>query len=216
MAEHSLLELDLSILFLLSVILIWFMIAYQLVLTLAGFFHYRQSLREQRSIDARRFDFPKVSLLIPAHNEEKVIARTLDAMLKLEYPVDRLDILVINDGSSDSTQEIVNRYARNDARVRSSAGQVGSHGVRKSLLASRSAAHSAQSDICGTRSTMPSPGIAGISSDMLTVRKKAMQWGSNDGRGTMETDALLVSVGAGLARMQENVGAIKNLPQLFL
>ncbi|HEY6190822.1 MAG TPA: glycosyltransferase [Bacteroidota bacterium] len=118
MAEHSLLELDLSILFLLSVILIWFMIAYQLVLTLAGFFHYRQSLREQRAIDARRFDFPRVSVLIPAHNEEKVIARTLDAMLRLEYPSDRLDILVINDGSSDATREIVNRYAERDARVR--------------------------------------------------------------------------------------------------
>src|ERR1041385_1539621 len=118
MAEHSLLELDLSILFLLSVILIWFMIAYQLVLTLAGFFHYRQSLREQGAIDARRFDFPRVSVLIPAHNEEKVIARTLDAMLRLEYPSDRLDILVINDGSSDATREIVNRYAERDARVR--------------------------------------------------------------------------------------------------
>src|ERR1051326_6199172 len=100
MAEHSLLELDLSILFLLSVILIWFMIAYQLVLTLAGFFHYRQSLRDQRAIDALRFAFPRVSVLIPAHNEEKVIARTLDAMLRLEYPSDRPATLLINHGAS--------------------------------------------------------------------------------------------------------------------
>src|SRR6516162_10495292 len=63
---------------------------------------------------------------------------------------------------------------RKDARVRLSAGQVGSHGVRKSRLASRNAAHSAQSDICGPRSTMPSPVIAGIGSDKLTVRKNAM------------------------------------------
>jgi cellulose synthase/poly-beta-1,6-N-acetylglucosamine synthase-like glycosyltransferase len=74
MPEHSLLELDLSIIFLLSVILIWFMIAYQLVLTLAGFFHFRQSRNEQLEIDRQTFEFPKVSVLIPAHNEEKVIA----------------------------------------------------------------------------------------------------------------------------------------------
>ncbi len=118
MPEHSFLELDLSILFLLSVILIWFMIAYQLVLTLAGFFHYRSSLKEKKSVDAQQFEYPRVSILIPAHNEEMVIARTVEAMLNLEYPPDRLDILVINDGSSDLTAEIVNGYARRDARVR--------------------------------------------------------------------------------------------------
>ncbi|MBI3766250.1 MAG: glycosyltransferase family 2 protein, partial [Ignavibacteriales bacterium] len=99
-------------------ILIWFMIGYQLILTLAGFFHYRNSLKEQRRIDAQQFDFPKVSVLIPAHNEEKVIQYTVEAMLTLEYPKDRLDILIINDGSSDATEEIVKRYAGLDARVR--------------------------------------------------------------------------------------------------
>ena len=118
MPEQTLLELDLSIIFLLSVIMIWFMIAYQLVLALAGYFHYRGSLREKRSIDSRQFDFPMVSILIPAHNEEKVIARTLGAMLKMDYPRDRLEILIINDGSSDSTGEIVGRFAQTEPRVR--------------------------------------------------------------------------------------------------
>src|SRR5512135_249641 len=103
MVEHSLLEVVLSIIFLLSVILIWFMIAYQLVLTLAGFFHYRSSLKEKRAIDRQQFEYPSVSILIPARNEDKVIARTLDAMLSLEYPHDKLDIIVIDDGSSDAT-----------------------------------------------------------------------------------------------------------------
>ncbi len=118
MAEHSFIELDLSIVFLVSVILIWFMIAYQLVLTLAGFFHYILSRKEQRSIDQRTFDYPKVSILIPAHNEEKVIAATVEAMLHLEYPRDKLDILVINDGSSDATGAIVSSYAKQDSRLR--------------------------------------------------------------------------------------------------
>ncbi len=118
MAEHSLLEIDLSIVFIISVILIWFMIAYQLVLTLAGFFHYILSRREQQSIDRREFDYPTVSILIPAHNEEKVIGSTVEAMLRLEYPPDKLDILVINDGSADATGAIVSRYADRDSRVR--------------------------------------------------------------------------------------------------
>jgi len=118
MTEHPVIELILSMVFLLSVIMIWFMIAYQLMLTLAGFFHYRSSLKEQRAIDRQHFDYPKVTLLIPAHNEEKVIGNTLEAMVNLEYPPDRLDILIINDGSSDSTAEIVSRYAERDSRVR--------------------------------------------------------------------------------------------------
>src|SRR5437870_295476 len=118
MPEHSLLEIDLSIVFLLSVILIWFMIAYQLVLTLAGFFHYRSSRKEQRAIDGRSYNFPDVTVLIPAHNEEKVIENTLKAMLSLDYPRDRLDILVIDDGSGDATASIVRKFAQNDRRVR--------------------------------------------------------------------------------------------------
>ncbi len=106
-------------LFVLSVIFIWFMIAYQLVLTIAGFFHNWSSAKEKRVIDSMtHFESPRVCILIPAHNEETVIQRTLDAMIKLEYPADRLEILVINDGSSDRTGEIVEAMSKRDRRVR--------------------------------------------------------------------------------------------------
>ena len=118
MPSESFLELDLSIIFVLSVILIWFMIFYQLILTMAGFFHYRSSRKEKKKVDKLVFDFPRVTILIPAHNEEKVIAYTIEAMLKLEYPNDKLDILVINDGSSDHTADIVHGYAVKDSRLR--------------------------------------------------------------------------------------------------
>jgi cellulose synthase/poly-beta-1,6-N-acetylglucosamine synthase-like glycosyltransferase len=118
MSGHSVLELDLSIIFLLSVILIWFMIGYQLILTLAGFFQYRSSRKEKKRIDEQQFIFPCVTILIPAHNEEKVISYTVEAMLKLDYPPDKLDVLVINDGSSDRTAEIVSSYAERDPRLR--------------------------------------------------------------------------------------------------
>ncbi len=118
MPGESFLELDLSIIFVLSVILIWFMIFYQLILTMAGFFHYTHSRKEKKKIDSLTFDFPKVTILIPAHNEEKVIAYTIEAMLNLDYPKDKLDILVINDGSSDRTAEIVEECTKRDTRLR--------------------------------------------------------------------------------------------------
>lgn len=45
-------------------------------------------------------ELPKVSVLIPAHNEEVVIRQTLKAMVNLYYPKDRLEIIVVNDNSS--------------------------------------------------------------------------------------------------------------------
>src|ERR1700745_915425 len=63
---------------------------------------------------------------------------------------------------------------REDGRGGSPAGPAGFQGVRKPRLASRKAAHSSPSDICGPRSTTPSPVTAGICSDKLTVRKNAM------------------------------------------
>ncbi|MEW6511166.1 MAG: glycosyltransferase family 2 protein, partial [Bacteroidota bacterium] len=45
------------------------------------------------------------------------MAHTLEAMLRLEYPKDKLTVLVINDGSTDTTREVVQHYARRDHRV---------------------------------------------------------------------------------------------------
>lgn len=113
----TLLELDLSFLFIVAVILIWFMIAYQFILTVFGYINFLRSLREKKEIDGMTFDYPSCSILIPAHNEERVIGRTIEAMLALTYPKDQLKIVVINDGSSDGTREIIQRYAAQDSRV---------------------------------------------------------------------------------------------------
>ncbi|MCX6121578.1 MAG: glycosyltransferase [Ignavibacteriales bacterium] len=113
----TVLEVDLSFLFVIAVILIWFTIAYQFVLTVFGYINCVRSLREKREVDRRTYDYPSCSILIPAHNEEKVIGATIESMLQLEYPKDKLQIIVINDGSKDSTKDIIQRYASSDARV---------------------------------------------------------------------------------------------------
>lgn len=54
--------------------------------------------------------FPQVTILIPAYNEEKFIPEKLDNTLSLDYPREKLQILVAADGSSDKTPEIVKSY----------------------------------------------------------------------------------------------------------
>jgi cellulose synthase/poly-beta-1,6-N-acetylglucosamine synthase-like glycosyltransferase len=54
---------------------------------------------------------PTVSVLLPVHNGEPWIAAKLDSLLALDYPRDRLQIIVISDGSTDRTEEIARQYA---------------------------------------------------------------------------------------------------------
>jgi cellulose synthase/poly-beta-1,6-N-acetylglucosamine synthase-like glycosyltransferase len=60
---------------------------------------------------------PHVTLLISAFNESEVIAAKLDNALALDYPSDRLEILVISDASDDGTDEIVQRYSHSGVRL---------------------------------------------------------------------------------------------------
>ncbi|MDP7180741.1 MAG: glycosyltransferase [Candidatus Woesearchaeota archaeon] len=51
--------------------------------------------------------FPFVTILIPAYNEEKKITSTLKSILKLDYPKNKLDFIVVNDGSTDNTLQLI-------------------------------------------------------------------------------------------------------------
>jgi cellulose synthase/poly-beta-1,6-N-acetylglucosamine synthase-like glycosyltransferase len=55
---------------------------------------------------------PKVSILIPARNEERVIGRILQRMAELTYPKDKLQVIVIDDASTDKTGIIAEQYSR--------------------------------------------------------------------------------------------------------
>ncbi len=54
---------------------------------------------------------PAITMLIPAHNEVDVIRRKLDNTAALNYPREKLQVLVIDDGSADGTPDIVREYA---------------------------------------------------------------------------------------------------------
>ena len=54
---------------------------------------------------------PSFSLIVPSHNEEKVIERTINNFLKIRYPQNKKEMIIINDGSADRTKEIIEKYA---------------------------------------------------------------------------------------------------------
>jgi cellulose synthase/poly-beta-1,6-N-acetylglucosamine synthase-like glycosyltransferase len=76
------------------------------------------ALARLRPRPPRRADIvPSVSLIVPAYNEEDVIERKLENVLALDYPPERLEIVVTSDASTDATHEIVARFAARGVRL---------------------------------------------------------------------------------------------------
>jgi cellulose synthase/poly-beta-1,6-N-acetylglucosamine synthase-like glycosyltransferase len=61
---------------------------------------------------------PKVSVIVAAHDEETVIERRLENLLALDYPAEKLEVVVASDASTDRTDAIVEAVAAHDSRVR--------------------------------------------------------------------------------------------------
>ena len=60
-------------------------------------------------------DRPLISVIIPAYNAEEFIAKTLESVLSQTYQ--NIEILVVDDGSTDTTAEIVKSFAQKDSRI---------------------------------------------------------------------------------------------------
>src|SRR5215469_16662817 len=68
-------------------------------------------------LDLECADWPKITVLIAAHNEEAVVADILKALLDVDYPADRLTIMPVNDRSTDRTREIIDEFVACHARI---------------------------------------------------------------------------------------------------
>lgn len=60
---------------------------------------------------------PKVSLVICAYNEEKMIAEKIENVLQIDYPRDKLEIIVFDNGSEDRTFEVASSFKERGVRV---------------------------------------------------------------------------------------------------
>ncbi len=98
-----------------------------------------QLLAKVRPQVVRKGDFePTVTLIIPAYNEERHIRNTIENKLGLAYPVDKLEILIVSDGSTDLTDSIVREYADKGVRLLRQEPRAGkTSGLNKAIAEAR-------------------------------------------------------------------------------
>jgi cellulose synthase/poly-beta-1,6-N-acetylglucosamine synthase-like glycosyltransferase len=73
--------------------------------------------KEEYVQDKKVSNFPTVSVLVPAYNEERIIAKTLNHLLNLDYPKSKLEVIVVDDGSTDKTYEIASTFSKHGVKV---------------------------------------------------------------------------------------------------
>jgi len=61
-------------------------------------------------IDTDTADWPRVTILVAAHNEEKVVSHILAALMGVNYPQEKMLVVPVNDRSTDRTREIIDRF----------------------------------------------------------------------------------------------------------
>jgi cellulose synthase/poly-beta-1,6-N-acetylglucosamine synthase-like glycosyltransferase len=99
---------------LLVIIMLAYLIRHYIFTIVALYYHHEQSHHTSQ----RMIHQPSVSVLIPAHDEERVIGRILQRMTELTYPKDKLQIIVIDDASTDGTSEIADKFAEKNESIK--------------------------------------------------------------------------------------------------
>lgn len=100
---------------------------------------------------------PLVSVVMPAYNEGKYISRSLESLLAMDYPMDRLEILVVDDGSADDTLAEAKRFEREGGPVRALTKKNGGKGAALNFGISEAKGEliaTMDADSCVTKSTL--------------------------------------------------------------
>lgn len=118
-----------------AIIAIWTLMIINVILSIGGFIYYMNIDKTDGRIPLK--EYPTVSIMVPAHNESIVITRTVRALLGMNYPKDKLEIIVINDNSSDDSreklEEIQREYPDRKLIVISTGTEVGGTGKSNAL-----------------------------------------------------------------------------------
>lgn len=92
------------------VFIVWFLSTYFVVVFLLCLFKNKGSLFEQPILKAG-VKLPRLSFVISAYNEEKKISKSIESIMKIDYPKELFEIIIVDDGSKDNTAGIVRQYA---------------------------------------------------------------------------------------------------------
>ncbi|MFA6146801.1 MAG: glycosyltransferase family 2 protein [bacterium] len=77
---------------------------------------------------------PSVSIIITAYNEEKAIRDKISNTLELDYPAEKIQIIVASDGSTDQTEEIVRSFSSRKVKLISVSGRKGKTAVQNAAV----------------------------------------------------------------------------------
>lgn len=87
-----------------------FLSMYFQILLLFSFFENSKKIAEEESLIVS--SYPTVTIAVPCWNEEKTLAGTLESILSLDYPHEKMSIIIVDDGSKDRTFSIAESYEK--------------------------------------------------------------------------------------------------------
>ena len=102
---------DIFSIILLAILLFW--TAYNGSIIFAGI----RSKHKQITFDYKNDELPKFSIIVPTKNEETVIRRCLGGLLDIDYPKDKMEIIVVDGNSTDSTVKICLEFTETNPDV---------------------------------------------------------------------------------------------------
>ncbi|WP_048000680.1 glycosyltransferase family 2 protein [Lactiplantibacillus herbarum] len=127
--------------YVIAIVTIWLSIVMTIVTLTGGVIFIFKHLKHTDVANLPKLSrYPKVTVVVPAHNEEIVIQDTVQAILSMNYPDDRLELIVYADNCEDSTADRVRavakipRFANRNFRVIERTGTGGKAGVLNDAL----------------------------------------------------------------------------------
>lgn len=82
------------------------------VFLLITFFEERDAIR-QKPLREKLSHYLTATIIVPCWNEEKTVSKTIHSLLNLHYPKNKFNIIIVDDGSTDSTWEVIQKFKSN-------------------------------------------------------------------------------------------------------
>ncbi|MBE5991149.1 MAG: glycosyltransferase family 2 protein [Paenibacillaceae bacterium] len=95
-----------------SIFSIWGLLFINILLSIGGYIYIMRTYRTDGHHTV--LEYPIVTVMVPAHNESIVLKKTMEALIKFDYPKDRYEIIVVNDNSTDDSAQVLKTIQHNN------------------------------------------------------------------------------------------------------
>ena len=95
-----------------SIFAIWGLLFINILLSIGGYIYIMKMYRTDGHHTV--LEYPIVTVMVPAHNESIVLKKTMEALIKFDYPKDRYEIIVVNDNSTDDSAQVLKTIQHNN------------------------------------------------------------------------------------------------------